>query len=341
MTKSFHILFFALTVILFGCETVVDVKTPAYQPSLVPQALFTEGNRWIVQLSSTASFTSAAAPVYVDNAIVEIWNGETMIERLVRSDSGLYVSNLSQPVAGDVYTLKAMASGFAITQGTDSLPSPLSITSLDAINKDPDPNNSSLRRQIDVTLNLKDEAEKKNYYGLFVIQARLREDRLTQTWTPFPPSVFIFESNDPSFEESEFNILNDEANQYIEAFFTDDLFNGLDHSINLSFSYDTSDPQSDIQMHRAFAIVLLSVSEDFFLHWKTASRQAFTNENPFSEPLRVHSNMTGGLGIFAGFRFGIYPVAADTLALDNVCNQSPQVKALCDSLLSTSVQQFL
>ena len=59
--------------------------------------------------------------------------------------------------------------------------------------------------------------------------------------------------------------------------------------------------------------MLLSTTEAFYRHWTTASRQAFTNENPFAEPLRVHSNLTGGFGVFAGFRYRILPLGIGDL----------------------------
>lgn len=57
------------------------------------------------------------------------------------------------------------------------------------------------------------------------------------------------------------------------------------------------------------------MSDDFYRYWKTASRQAITNANPFSEPLRVYSNLTSGYGVFAGFQYCIFPLGASAYSL--------------------------
>ncbi len=329
-------------VALAACETVVSVDTPAYEPRLVPQAFFTSDSLWVVQVNQTVAFTSIERPPPVDHATVQIWRGDELFTQLVRSDSGIYrAQNTSRPRPGERYTLHVEAPGFLPTSGGDALPGPPAITGLEAVSIPPETPQTRLLRRVEVALDLQDEAGIENYYGIFLVQARLFEERSTGTLTPYPPSVFIFESTNPVFDDSEFDFIDTDAPQFVEAFFTDDLFDGRAYSIDLAFRYDVSDPAQDVQIHRAFAVVVLSVSEDFFRFWKTASEQGFSNENPFAEPLRVHSNMSGGLGVFAGFQFQAYPVAVDTLAYSNVCEYISSHRRLCDSLLQTSPLSIL
>ncbi|MDX1429146.1 MAG: DUF4249 family protein, partial [Rhodothermales bacterium] len=84
----------------------------------------------------------------------------------------------------------------------------------------------------------------------------------------------------------------------------------------------------------AFAVAVLSLSEDFFRYWKTAGDQAFSNENPFAEPLRVHSNLSGGLGVFAAFQYDLVPLAAGTesfasVTLADLCTLSGLSLPIC------------
>ena len=55
----------------------------------------------------------------------------------------------------------------------------------------------------------------------------------------------------------------------------------------------------------------MAVSEDYFLYRKTVTLQNSVVDNPFAEPVPVHSNMTGGFGIFAGYRAETFPLALD------------------------------
>ena len=167
-----------------------------------------------------------------------------------------------------------------------------------------------------------------------VVQARWIEDRTMGQVTPLPPSLFIFESDDLALGESAFDFLNTEKTFYLEAFFTDGLFNGSTYTLNFDIQYDTPDPLAEVVVRRVLAVVLLSVSEDFFRYWKTAGRQALTNENPFAEPLRVQSNMTGGFGVFAGFQYRIFPLGASSVGvggfgLSDLCRLVGNTLPLC------------
>ena len=100
------------------------------------------------------------------------------------------------------------------------------------------------------------------------------------------------------------------------------------------FQYDESRPDAPVELGRVFGVVLLTVSDDFYAYWTTASRQVFTNENPFAEPLRVASNMSRGFGVFAGFQYRLYPLRAGTLSAtaDSLCGLVAGRLPICGGL---------
>lgn len=326
MTTSIHksrlmrsLLLFGLALLagaaLTACETVVEVDPPSHEPTLVAQGFFSPDSLWVVQVSHTVPYTSAEAPQPIENATVEIWADSQLIARPVRSDTGTYAATGVGAVQGQTYTLKASAPGYTPTEGHDILPPPPPIVSVQETQIEPTDSTSRRRlTQVDITLN--DPAGEANYYGLLVVQVRWREDRQTGQVTPLPPSLFIFESNDIAFGESEFDFLDTDKTVYREAFFTDGLFNGSTYTLDFDVQYDEPSPDASIAVQRALGVVLLSVTEDFYRYWETASDQILVNDNPFAEPLRVHSNMTNGFGVFAGFQYRIIPLEADRLGLN-------------------------
>lgn len=325
MTRLLHPLRLVLTaallpvaLLLGACETVVDVPPPPHETQLVAQGFFTPDSLWIVRVTHTVGYTSPDAPGFVDDATVEIWEDDRLHASPARTDPGTYVVTGKGPVAGRRYTLRVSAPGYPATEGNDALPLPPPVTAFAETVVRPGDGTPSRRRLLRLALTLDDPAAADNYYGLMVIQARWREDRTTGQLTPLPPSLFPFESDDLALGESEFDFLDTEKTRYREAFFTDGLFNGHTYTLDFDIQYDTSSPDASVVIHRAFAVVLLSVSDDFFRYWKTAGRQAFTNENPFAEPLPVHSNMTGGFGLFAGFQYRLFPLGVSNTTVGGV-----------------------
>ena len=323
-----------LTALLLGaCETVVDVKPPPHEDRLVAQSFFTPDSLWVVRVTHTVGYTSPESPGFVDDATVEIWEEGHLRAQVAWADSGTYAIAGSGPVMDQRYTLRVSAPGYPSLEGSDALPRPVPVTAFnETIVQSED---TTSRRQLTrLKITLDDPPDVANYYGLMVVQARWLEDRAMGQVTPLPPSLFIFESDDLALGEGEFDFLDTEKTLYREAFFTDGLFNGSTYTLDFDVQYDTPDPNADVVVRRVLAVVLLSVSEDFFRYWKTAGRQSFSNENPFAEPLRVHSNLTGGFGVFAGFQYRVFPLGASTVnvagyGLSDLCGLVGSTLPIC------------
>lgn len=316
MIRCKHVLLWLLALALLGigCETVVDVPPPAHEPQLVAQSFFSADGGWTVQVTRTVPYASAASPTYVDDATVEVWDGDRRISTPQRADSGTYVAQGNGATQGSTYTLRVEAPGYPPVEGHSTLPPPPVVTVFHETLVPP-ADSLSRRRITQVDLTLTDSPGVRNRYGLLVVQARWSEDRATGQRTPLPPSLFTFESNDPALGESDFDFLNTGTTRYREAFFTDGLFDGSTYTLDFDLQYDLPRDEAEVVIRRVFVVVLLSVTDDFYQYRKTASEQSVVNENPFAEPLRVHSNMTGGFGVFAGFQYRIFALQASDVGL--------------------------
>jgi len=300
------------TVALAACETVVDVPPPEHEPTLVAQGFFSADSLWVVRVSRSVRFTASGPPQLVDSATVKIMSGNQVVARPTRSDTGTYAATGRGAVEGQPYRLTVDAPGFPAIEGHDILPSPPPIASVQTTSVEPEDTTS--RRQItriDVTLD--DPPGTDEFYGILVLQARVRVNRQTGQVTPLPPSLFPFRSDDQALGESPLDALNTESTRYREAFFPDDPFDGTKRTLTFTIQYDAPRSGATVVIRRGFAVALLSVSEDFYRYWETANEQAIVNNNPFAEPLRVHSNLDGGLGVFAGFQYQLLPVGIDSL----------------------------
>lgn len=321
-----YILPFVVVSVLVSCETVVDVNAPPHETRLVAQSFFMPESLWVVRVTETIGFTSAAAPAFIEDAVVELWDGENMLERLARSDTGLYTGTGTRPEVGREYTLRVTAPGHEMTEGSDALPLAADVTAFAAEVIEPGSRDTGAPRRIRTDITIADPGDVANYYGLQVWQVRTVLDKRTGRVKVDYPFLLGFESSDAALGESEFDFLNVEKTFYLETVFPDDLFEGTSRTIGIEFEYSAGSVNAEIEVRRAFAVVVLSVSENFFRFWKTAGKQQFVNENPFAEPLRVHSNMSSGAGIFAGFQFAVYPVDADS-----ICGRGSLRIPVCDA----------
>ena len=331
----------ALLILLAGCETVVDVPVPPHEAQLVAQSFFAPGSPWSVRVTNSVAYSSPDQPGLVDDATVEIWAGDQLVERLAQSDAGTYVSTAALPQAGTRYTLRITAPGYTTTEGHDALPSPVPVTNFQETVVQDGTEIDGQRRILNLRITLDDSADEDNFYGLGILQGRWIEDRQSGTVTLLPPSLFGFESDDPVFDEGAFAFLDAETTYYREAFFSDDLFAGRTHTLDLDIQYDVPPSDAQVIVRRVFTVIVLSVSEDFFRYLKTASNQSLANENPFAEPLRVHSNMTNGFGVFAGFQHRTFPLSVDsvgtgTIAPVDICHLAGITHPICQILSPTS-----
>ena len=106
------------------------------------------------------------------------------------------------------------------------------------------------------------------------------------------------------------NPLDPDAPVYCQALFDDRPFEGASRTVAFEFAYDDPPPApTGPSVRRAFTVVLLSLSDDLYRYAQTAPEQALFGDNPFAKPLRVHSNMSNGLGVFAGSQPTAYPVS--------------------------------
>jgi Domain of unknown function (DUF4249) len=315
-----------------GCETVIDVPGPSHDPRLVPQGFFTRDSLWTVWVTHSVPYASSLKPDYVSDATLSLWEDDRFVLHFQPADSGRYEAAGPLPDRGAAYSLRVEASDYVTVEGLDSLPPFPVVSHLETRFVDPGADAPADRRRLDVSLTLEDPGE-RNRYGLLLLQARLREDRRTRVFTPLPAGIFPFESEDAPLLSDELAFLSTGPSTFLAAFFTDETFAGGSFTFSLSFVYDAPSTADEVATHRGFAVVVMSVSDAFYRYWTTARQQALSNENPFSEPLRVGSNVSGGLGVFAGFQFDILPVAVDTLGYHHACGPAAPYPTLCDALL--------
>ena len=99
-----------LLILLFlGCETVVEVSPPEYDPEPVATSFFSPNSTWSVTMhrSLGATVKRAASHEYISDASVTILDGSNTVDILSYQGNGRYVSTTGGvPSYGIPYMLK-------------------------------------------------------------------------------------------------------------------------------------------------------------------------------------------------------------------------------------------
>ena len=302
-----------IAVLYSSCEVVVDVDLPEQDAPLVVNSFFTPDSLWQVNLSSglpfdaiQPSFTERFA--HVNAADISIWQNETQIPAQFRAQgNGQFVAD-TRPEAGQSYTIRVAAEGFDDVEGIGSIPTLPQVVSFDAAQ-----GSFEYQNGLDIELRIDDPADQDNFYALYAEIYQENTDRVTgePRWPAFSSLIGMMTS-DPVLADQEF--LDIEETYVDEAYFTDDLFAGRPYTLDFSVAgFPFNDPNSDVLFETTLTIYLLSISEDLYRYKRSANQQEDVGEDPFSEPVEIHSNMSNKVGIFAGYQAVKFTLNPDSL----------------------------
>ncbi|NJN78420.1 MAG: DUF4249 domain-containing protein [Saprospiraceae bacterium] len=288
--KNIKLGFIAIAIItLFAsCEdmfrgSILEVELPPHESQLAPYAFFKDTDSVLtVMVGKSVGILDTINPDVVYGATVELYRNGSLAHTFTFVDSVKgYQVDLGQPfnpTVGDEYELKVSAPGFTPTSAIQIIPSTVLIDTLEydaqgSVNQFGDP--------LDVyKLTFTDPAGISNYYeitGYVVVKYRNFFD--TTIIQEYSYSV-DFESRDPNFENGTLSDVNFDGQRYTLRLETYPNFWGGDVTGTLYFRSTTPE----------YATFISSLNN----YWRA-------KDNPFSEPVLLYSNMSGGLGAFGIF----------------------------------------
>lgn len=290
MKQYSHILLIALLVFFaFGCEKVINVDIPEHTPVLVPNSRFTTDSLWFVHMSKSVSVLQSDDPEAVENARVEIYEDGVLLDTLTHFGDGLYLSMAgASPEVGKTYSMIASAPGFESVSAVSAVPAMVEITDVaieDSVSS-VGGFGESYTSEIRVTFN---DPPGPNYYILSLVRTVIA----ISPFDTFEVQTFPFIwTDDP------------DASEYFTSGipFRDQLFDGQEKTLILNADAADLDIVADQE------IWLLSVTEDYYKYNLSAAAIRSGGFNPFTEPVLSHTNIEGGLGIFAGYAQFEYPL---------------------------------
>lgn len=322
-------IFFSILVVIFiliSCERDVEFNGEVVNPLITVNSFVTPDSIVIAHISMSRFFLKDSITYReINNAEVNLWINGVFKEKLNFDSLGTYSSYFKPTISDqikltvDVPQMKQVCATSCFSQA----PIVLSVdTQKVLINKEilryPSGEIQVVKNHYKVNYKLKfeDNGNQQNYYRLILGIVSFKgvwnkNSNIVDTianqinFSDFDfADVVSGNLTDPLADEGTSPVgmlLSNAKNRY--HVFSDDIFNGKTYS--LQFSTNITKYIKDIDYgslenvkHEVY-ISLQSISQDYYLYLKT--RSASYAANYFSEPIKVHNNIEGGIGILGSY----------------------------------------
>ncbi len=290
-----------LIFVCLGCETVIEINPPEYTPEPVATSFFSPDSVWSMTLHRSLGINAKGdtSTEYITDASVRIMDGSNMIEALNYVGNGEYRANKGRlPASSTKYTLHVDLPGATSIQATSTAPPPVPFSdySIEKVGEGFFRDDTIYR----LKAVFKDEPN-PNFYQIGIYQ---------YVESQFPEM-------DSLYDRQSVNELHPGwACGYVAAAETEiDIegggmtggCGGLDAIVVTDRNFDggTYPWSATVEVSEGWGrsellLVLSSLSEEYFEYQRTLEHNLFLDPL-LDEPINVYSNVSGGLGVFAGY----------------------------------------
>jgi len=353
MKNKYLFLIIAITVLFQSCEKEIEFSSETITPKLVVNGFIHQDSLISIVVGTTKLIPGVEkAFTWIDNATVKLFVDGIEKETLTTYDISYDTTNFNyfpdttrakkgyhtlttQAETGKTYRLEISHPNYKTINCETTLPKTVVIESIDTITQLIDPKNSYSGTHLKVTLKFSDPSNEKNYYRL-VYKSLLGVVNTTDTVSHH--SIIVYNQNFGTDIDSEDPVLNPEqenANDLLLGtpnntynLFTGDYIDGKEYEMSFFISPYYMKSFRDIDTSNGeflrLTIELQSISEDAYLYMKSVSASNYYNNDLFSEPVQVYTNIENGTGIFAGYssdsktiQKGEYPIAGINYQIQN------------------------
>lgn len=218
------------------------------------------------------------------DAEVKLYRNGTLFTPLDYFEDVLrYEASLENPFpdqGGDTYLLEANIPGFDLVQIEQVMPVKPVVEAASYETEGTIDETGSRVDELIVDI-IDQEPGVTNYYALSLFGITVLLDPTTGDTIQYSRSRISLDSNDP---------LLSYGARY-DLIFTDEGFSGGKYQARC-YTYYSIDESSDLE------VVLHQLSEDAFLYARSLEQYYNAIDNPFAEPVTVHSNVPNGYGVF-------------------------------------------
>ncbi len=291
MSKYFQLIFLLILTLIFNqCSDDIDLQFHDYKSENVINSFLRNDSVVFLTLSKSGHINSGEI-LRVEDAKIALFQNDLFFDSLYDSGNGIYNSRKKLSVNAD-YRVSVLTEN-KIIEAYDYLPEKPTIMSIKR--KD----NAGINADTyygTVEVELYDKNQQQEYYEIEIIYLSIEGEREYPLYPRSNTDKVVLNENLPSYAG-------------FEPFpFSDELFNG--DTIKIIFEYYTprlisNGIEQEIDPDYFLIVKLRKTSKDYYLFRKSVINH-FESQQPdfwngIGNQINIHSNVEGGLGIFAGY----------------------------------------
>jgi hypothetical protein len=287
------ILLFSVVLVLDSCEKEIDFKGDVSEPRLVLNALVELDSAFRIHLESSQFFLSNS-----DQSSMAISSGATVV---VKNLSTNQTYEMTESTSGSLYEFPFLVTPYtsysvevthpdfeSISATTQTL-SAVPIVSIDTSSV---VQNNEDRLRFELKFN--DPAGDENYY---LIQVELTETYDEENTYTYPMSLG---STDPAIDNAGNTEIDGSTYDQPYLLLEDKTFNGANKTLIFSSYNPFAWSGGTID---EFKVTLINMNKETFLYLKSVN--LFNQQDFFSEPVKIFSNVLNGFGIFGFMSYSV------------------------------------
>ncbi|MBN1927837.1 MAG: DUF4249 domain-containing protein [Prolixibacteraceae bacterium] len=271
--------------LVISCTKEVTLDLEDVEDVIAVNCLFTDVNYFKV-LVAKSTFYGDTLDHFVFDAVVTIKAQNSNTEKeLAYQGNGYYFDTTYYPKYNETYILSVDVPGYKTLSAVDSLPVPPDIKNVYLISTDKYDIDLPNYRYHDIYITLNDPLNTKNFYEMICFD-------LSSYETSF--IIRALESDDPIIVKE-----GDQNYYHGPLLLNDELIDGRSFEFKVNTTFDIN--HDSVEWNTAFHIA--GISETLYKYRKQEIRHnasGYALWNPI-EPVPMYSNITNGLGIFAGY----------------------------------------
>lgn len=302
------ILLLLVVMVLFpGCEKDIDLKLKKGGGKLVLFSFLVPDSVFSVHLSRSVSYSSIDDFERVYDGSVKVFQNGTLIDAFDYPFRDLWAQREQVDVrAGESYVVQASDASGNVVSGSVTIPLAVPIEKLDTVRILTPDDRGILRSYIDCSITFTDPGQDENYYQLLMAEEFWDTNG---TGIKYSYQLVNFIKLDPVFyiRDQEGSLL---GGIDFKGTFHDELFNGKRYHLKIRIPSTYVIPPA-LKQKRRLTFLLLSQSRDYFDYLRSRVVAEYNYEIPIVDPIKIHSNVEGGLGLVGGLS-----VAADSLVFN-------------------------
>ena len=297
-----HLLILVALVLILqtACEKKIDFEGDVLTSKLVVNDDFDPTRSWSVHVSNSLSVIDNANLRVIEDAEVNIYNGNDLVETLIHTNDGFYHSLDILPKPNTNYTIEVSAPGFEPVTSTSIAPdNNLEILSIDTSYVEREFSDS---RSLRLDITIKDTQVGQNYYGIGATGIFINPQTMQESHHVLhlysSGLIFGASNGDNKYGETlPFDDILFDNNQYVLSVNIDQIdgeYQEIYDEFGTYIGYELVPPTT-------LKLRFFSYSEELYLYNKSINSYENNNGDPFSQPTQVFTNIEGGFGIFGGF----------------------------------------